>query len=37
LHYNGLTRAILLAWPLAAAAWLFALAGLPRWGAAQRA
>jgi VanZ family protein len=36
LHYNGLTRAVLLAWPLAAAAWLFALAGQPGWGAAPR-
>jgi VanZ family protein len=35
LHYNGLTRAILLAWPLAAAAWLFALAGQPGWGATR--
>jgi VanZ family protein len=32
LNYNGLTRTILLAWPLLVAAWLFALAGQPRWG-----
>ncbi|MBS0327636.1 MAG: VanZ family protein, partial [Proteobacteria bacterium] len=31
-NYNGLTRAVLLAWPVLAAAWLFALAGRPRWG-----
>jgi len=33
LNYNGLTRTVLLAWPIFAAAWLFALAGRPRWGA----
>jgi VanZ family protein len=33
LNYNGLTRAVLLAWPFFAAAWLFALAGRPHWGA----
>ncbi len=33
LNYNGLTQAVLLVWPLAAAAWLFALAGRPAWGA----
>lgn len=32
LTFNGLTQSVLLAWPLAAAAWLFALAGRPRWG-----
>jgi VanZ family protein len=32
LNYHGLTRTILLVWPLCAAAWLFALAGRPRWG-----
>jgi VanZ family protein len=32
LQYNGLTRAVLLAWPVAAAVWLFALAGRPAWG-----
>ena len=32
LQYNGLTRAVLLAWPIAAAVWLFALAGRPDWG-----
>ena len=32
LNYNGLTRTILLVWPLFAATWLFALAGRPAWG-----
>jgi len=32
LNFNGLTQSVLLAWPLAAAAWLFALAGRPGWG-----
>jgi len=32
LNYNGLTRSALLAWPLLAAGWLFALAGRPGWG-----
>jgi hypothetical protein len=32
LNFNGLTQTILLLWPLAAAAWLFALAGRPAWG-----
>ena len=32
LNYNGLTRTILLVWPLFAAIWLFALAGRPAWG-----
>jgi VanZ family protein len=32
LNYNGLTRTILVVWPLLAAGWLFALAGQPRWG-----
>jgi VanZ family protein len=32
LNYHGLTRTILLVWPLLVAAWLFALAGRPRWG-----
>jgi VanZ family protein len=32
LNFNGLTHAVLLAWPLAASAWLFALAGRPDWG-----
>ena len=32
LNYNGLTRTILLIWPLLAAIWLFALAGRPAWG-----
>ena len=32
LNYNGLTRTILLVWPLLAATWLFALAGRPAWG-----
>ncbi len=32
LNFNGLTRSILLAWPVAASIWLFALAGRPAWG-----
>jgi VanZ family protein len=32
LNFNGLTQTVLLLWPIAAAAWLFALAGRPRWG-----
>ncbi len=32
LNFNGLTRAVLLAWPVAASAFLFVLAGRPRWG-----
>jgi VanZ family protein len=32
LNFNGLTHSVLLVWPLAAAAWLFALAGRPAWG-----
>lgn len=32
LSFNGLTRIILATWPLAAAIWLFALAGRPGWG-----
>jgi VanZ family protein len=32
LSFNGLTRIVLVGWPLAAAAWLFALAGRPGWG-----
>ena len=32
LNFNGLTHTILLVWPLAASAWLFALAGKPAWG-----
>jgi hypothetical protein len=32
LNYNGLTHSVLLVWPIAAAAWLFALAGKPAWG-----
>ena len=32
LNYNGLTRTILLVWPILASAWLFALAGSPAWG-----
>ena len=35
LSFNGLTRIILVAWPLAAAAWLFVLAGRPGWGSAE--
>jgi VanZ family protein len=36
LNFNGLTQTVLLLWPLAAAAWLFVLAGLPAWGAPKR-
>ncbi len=32
LNYNDLTHVVLLLWPLAASAWLFVLAGRPRWG-----
>lgn len=32
LNFNGLTHTVLLLWPLAASACLFALAGRPRWG-----
>ena len=32
LNFNGLTRTVLLVWPLVASAHLFALAGRPRWG-----
>jgi VanZ family protein len=32
LNYNGLTRSVLLAWPIMTAVWLFALAGRPAWG-----
>ena len=32
LNFNGLTRTVLLAWPVLTAAWLFALAGRPAWG-----
>jgi len=32
LNFNGLTRTVLLVWPLVASAFLFALAGRPRWG-----
>lgn len=35
LNFNGLTRAVLVAWPGAASMLLFALAGRPRWGAAE--
>lgn len=35
LNFNGLTRIVLVAWPLVAAAWLFALAGRPAWGNAD--
>jgi hypothetical protein len=35
LNFNGLTRSVLVAWPLAAAAWLFVLAGRPGWGKAE--
>ncbi len=32
LNFNGLTRTVLLVWPIVASAFLFALAGRPRWG-----
>ena len=32
LTFNGLTQSVLLVWPIAAAGWLFALAGQPHWG-----
>ena len=32
LNFNGLTRTVLLVWPLVASVFLFALAGRPRWG-----
>ncbi len=32
LNFNGLTHMVLLAWPVVASAYLFALAGRPRWG-----
>ncbi|HZQ61513.1 MAG TPA: VanZ family protein [Casimicrobiaceae bacterium] len=32
LSFNGLTHTVLLVWPLAACAFLFTLAGRPRWG-----
>jgi VanZ family protein len=32
LNFNGLTHIVLLVWPLAASAFLFALAGRPGWG-----
>ena len=35
LNFNGLTRTVMLVWPLAAASWLFALAGRPAWGRAD--
>jgi len=35
LNFNGLTRTVLLIWPIAASAFLFALAGRPGWGAAN--
>jgi VanZ family protein len=34
LNFSGLTHTVLLAWPLVASAFLFALAGRPRWGEA---
>jgi len=36
LNFNGLTRTVLLVWPIAAAAWLGALAGQPAWGHPER-
>ena len=35
LNFNGLTRIVLVVWPLAASVWLFALAGKPGWGHAE--
>ena len=35
LNFNGLTHSVLLVWPIAAALWLFALAGRPEWGQPQ--
>src|SRR5206468_12450719 len=32
LNFNGVTRTVLLVWPVVASAFLFALAGRPRWG-----
>jgi hypothetical protein len=32
LNFNGLTHAVLIAWPVVATAFLFALAGRPGWG-----
>jgi len=32
LNFNGLTHVVLLAWPVVASVYLFALAGRPRWG-----
>ncbi|MEP7181339.1 MAG: VanZ family protein [Betaproteobacteria bacterium] len=36
LNFNGLTHTVLLVWPLAASAFLFALAARPHWGAPLR-
>ena len=35
MNFNGLTQAVLLVWPVAASALLFALAGRPGWGVAD--
>ena len=35
LNFNGLMQTVLLVWPIAAAAWLFVLAGRPAWGAPE--
>ena len=35
LNFNGLTRIVLVLWPLAASTWLFFLAGRPAWGHAD--
>jgi hypothetical protein len=32
LNFNGLTRTVLMLWPIAASAYLFVLAGRPGWG-----
>jgi VanZ family protein len=35
LNFSGLTRSVLIVWPIAASGFLFALAGKPGWGAAE--
>ncbi len=35
LSFNGLTRTVLMVWPIAASVFLFGLAGLPDWGEAR--
>jgi hypothetical protein len=36
LNFNGLTHTVLLGWPFAACALLFALAGRPGWGEPEK-